>query len=195
MGVGRYAQSTRGRDGRQTAERSQVRGFRRLRACALASCDAGKPGLPAARVRPQRERKPRSAARLSDAHPPWPRAPPGRPCPGRPGLCLSPQMRLVCSMVLWVLYFEPRPHWPAGAGPFVAYKIACNIYNVLLHMSKLNVALPGYTLFCCKLFVACYPPKKNKTKSGTLFFAMWAGLRAVLLLSLAATVRGRLRPC
>ena len=29
-GLGRYAQSTRGRDGRQTAERSQVRGFRRL---------------------------------------------------------------------------------------------------------------------------------------------------------------------
>ena len=97
-GLGRYAQSTRGRDGRQTAERSQVRGFRRLRAWALASCDAGKPGLPAVRVRPQRERKPRSAARLSDgracsglAHPPWPRAAPGRPWPGRPGLCLSPQ--------------------------------------------------------------------------------------------------------
>jgi hypothetical protein len=98
LGLGRYAQSTRGRDGRQTAERSQVRGFRRLRAWALASCDAGKPGLPAVRVRPQRERKPRSAARLSDgracsglAHPPWSLAPPGRPWPGRPGLCLSPQ--------------------------------------------------------------------------------------------------------
>ena len=60
LGLGRYAQSTRGRDGRQTAERSQVRGFRRLRAWALASCDAGKPGLPAVRVRPQRERKPRT---------------------------------------------------------------------------------------------------------------------------------------
>ena len=70
LGLGRYAQSTRGRDGRQTAERSQVRGFRRLRAWALASCDAGKPGLPAVRVRPQRERKPRSAARLQRARPP-----------------------------------------------------------------------------------------------------------------------------
>jgi hypothetical protein len=55
---------------------------------------------------PKRGRKPRSAARLSNgrtcsglAHPPWPRAPPGRPgpWPGRPGLCLSPQMRLGCA--------------------------------------------------------------------------------------------------
>ena len=63
-GLGRYAQSTRGRDGRQTAERSQVRGFRRLWAWALASCDAGRPGLPAVpmRVRPQ-ERESRAARR------------------------------------------------------------------------------------------------------------------------------------
>ena len=64
LGLGRYAQSTRGRDGRQTAERSQVRGFRRLWAWALASCDAGRPGLPAVpmRVRPQ-ERESRAARR------------------------------------------------------------------------------------------------------------------------------------
>ena len=94
LGLGRYAQSTCGRDGRQTAERSQVRGFRRLWAWALASCDAGRPGLPAVpmRVRPQ-ERESRAARRACSglAHPPWPLAPPGRPSPGRHGLCLSPQ--------------------------------------------------------------------------------------------------------
>ena len=76
LGLGRYAQSTRGRDGRQTAERSQVRGFRRLWAWALA-CDAGRPGLSAVpvRVRPQ-ERKtaqrdaPERQARLQRARPP-----------------------------------------------------------------------------------------------------------------------------